>query len=63
MADLVGVAEIAQMLGVTRQRVNAIANTHADFPKPAAVLTAGRIWQRADVLVWAKAHQRVIHGT
>jgi hypothetical protein len=52
--DLVGTAEIAEMLGITRQRVNAIVQTHDDFPEPVAVLSAGRIWMRSDVLAWAK---------
>ena len=51
--DLVGVAEIAELLGVTRQRVDAIARTHPDFPKPVADLAAGRIWQRRDIENWA----------
>ena len=52
--DLVGVAEIAELLGVTRQRVDAIARTHPDFPKPVADLAAGRIWQRRDIENWAR---------
>ncbi|MGZ4314197.1 MAG: DNA-binding protein [Gaiellaceae bacterium] len=51
--DLVGVAEIAKMLGITRQRVNAIVQTHTDFPVPVAELSAGRIWLRKDVEAWA----------
>lgn len=49
------------MLGVSRQRVNAIVGTHADFPAPVAVLSAGRIWDRDDVLAWAVEHGRSIH--
>lgn len=56
---LVGVAEIAELLGVTRQRVNRIVATHADFPKPEAELTAGRIWKREAVLAWAKRTGRL----
>jgi hypothetical protein len=52
--DLVGVAEIAAMLGLTRQRVNAIVQTHSDFPKPVAELSAGRIWFRKDIEAWAR---------
>lgn len=53
MHHLVGVAEIADMLGVSRQRVNAIVQTHDDFPEPAAVLSAGRIWERSAIESWA----------
>jgi hypothetical protein len=57
---LVGVAEIAQMLGVSRQRVNAIVKRHDDFPAPQAELSAGRIWLKADVIAWAQAHDRQV---
>ena len=57
--DLVGVAEIAEMLGVSRQRVDAITRTHSDFPKPVAELASGRIWMRRDVLTWARKTGRV----
>jgi predicted DNA-binding transcriptional regulator AlpA len=56
---LVGVAEIAEMLGVTRQRVNAIVKTHDDFPQPQAELTAGRIWLRSEVETWARRNGRL----
>lgn len=52
--DLVGVAEVAEMLGVSRQRVHAIMTTHADFPKPVAELSAGRVWLREDVETWKR---------
>ncbi|MCP4308024.1 MAG: hypothetical protein GY788_24760 [bacterium] len=57
--DLVGVAEVADMLGISRQRVNAIVNTRDDFPEPVAVLTAGRIWLREEVVSWAKEDGRL----
>jgi predicted DNA-binding transcriptional regulator AlpA len=59
---LVGVAEVADMFGVSRQRVDAIVNTHDDFPKPEAVLAAGRIWSRSAVEDWARSHLRTIHN-
>lgn len=56
---LVGVAEIAELLGISRQRVNAIAKTHPDFPKPEIELAAGRIWKREDIERWAKDTGRI----
>ena len=50
--DLVGVAEIAEMVGVSRQRINRIVETHDEFPQPVAELSAGRIWRRQDVAAW-----------
>jgi FtsZ-interacting cell division protein YlmF len=58
--DVVGVAEIAQLLGVSRQRVHELMRTDPAFPEPAAELSAGRIWQRSDVEQWMAARSR--HG-
>jgi prophage regulatory protein len=57
--DLMGVAEIAEYLGVSRQRVDALARTKADFPAPAASLQAGRVWRRQEVEAWARASGRL----
>ena len=58
--DLVGAAEIAAMLGVTKQRVNQMATDRADaFSKiPVAKLKAGRIWRRDDIKAWARRNRR-----
>jgi ATP-dependent Clp protease ATP-binding subunit ClpC len=53
---LVGVAEIAELLGVSRQRVDQIASSYPDFPAPEAELAAGRIWARAAVREWMAVH-------
>ena len=53
---LVGVAEIARMLGVSRQRVHQLATTDPDFPKPEAVLSAGKIWSKAAIETWMAGH-------
>ena len=55
---LVGVAEIAQMLGVSRQRVDALVRKDGDFPLPEVELTAGRVWRRDDVIQWAERKGR-----
>ncbi|MGH7642589.1 MAG: helix-turn-helix transcriptional regulator [Candidatus Dormibacteria bacterium] len=54
--ELVGIAETARMLGVSRQRVHQIAGTNPEFPKPVAELAAGRIWRRQEVEAWIGAH-------
>lgn len=50
--ELVGVAEVAEMLGVTRQRVHQLV-AGPGFPEPVARLSAGLIWLRSDVQRWA----------
>jgi predicted DNA-binding transcriptional regulator AlpA len=57
MHHLVGLSEIAEMLGLTRQRVDQLVR-QADFPMPEVVLTAGRIWRREDIEVWAREKGR-----
>jgi hypothetical protein len=57
--DLVGIAEIAEMIGVTRQRVDQLSRNDPDFPEPVAELHAGRIWTRHDVLQWAQRAGRL----
>lgn len=53
---LVGLSEIASMLGVTRQRASQLVRDYEDFPSPVAQLSAGRIWETAAVSAWAEAH-------
>lgn len=55
--DLVGAAEIAGILGVSRQRVQQLV-TAPGFPTPVAVLAMGKVWQRGDVRRWAEEHRR-----
>lgn len=43
--ELVGVSEIADILGVTRQRASALAKTPG-FPTPVATLASGPVWTR-----------------
>ena len=52
--ELVAVAEIAQLLDVSKQRVNQLMEEDDSFPAPVEQLSVGRIWRRADVEKWAK---------
>lgn len=54
--DVVGVPEIAQILGVSRQRVYQLIDTYEDFPAPVATLAVGRIWSRTAVEEWNQLH-------
>jgi predicted DNA-binding transcriptional regulator AlpA len=53
MHHLVGTAEIADMLGVSRQRVHQLTSRE-DFPEPIAVLASATIWEREAVEEWAR---------
>ncbi|HCB06273.1 MAG TPA: DNA-binding protein [Nocardioides sp.] len=56
--DLVGATEIAEMLGISTQRVSQLA-VKETFPVPVAVLAAGRVWLRTDVEKWARETGRL----
>lgn len=57
---LVGSAEIGQMLGVSRQRVQQLIR-RKDFPAPEVVLNMGKVWKRADVEAWARGRNRLVY--
>ena len=61
MDKLVGVAEMALMLGVTRQRVQQLTQ-RPDFPAPAHRLIMGNAWRLTDFTDWAKAHGRKLRN-
>lgn len=58
--DLVGTHEIAEILGVSRQRVDVLTRSSTSFPSPAATIAAGRIWLREEVEEWASATGRLV---
>lgn len=57
--DVVGVAEVSELLGVSKARVRQLAGarTHG-FPEPAARLAAGPVWERSDVVRWKREWPR-----
>jgi predicted DNA-binding transcriptional regulator AlpA len=52
MLDLVGVPEIAEMLGASRRTAWRYVDRE-DFPDPVAQVTAKRLWERRAVEKWA----------
>ena len=56
--ELVGLKEIAEMLAVSKQRAGQLAE-QAGFPEPLGEISAGRVWKRADVEVWARRDGRI----
>jgi predicted DNA-binding transcriptional regulator AlpA len=55
---LMGTTEIAQMLGVSRQRAGQLVRTEG-FPLPVVRLAAGPVWESADVDQWARETGRI----
>lgn len=56
--SLMGVAEVAELLGVSRQRVHQLV-AQTGFPEPVAHLAAGLIWERDEVERWARETGRL----
>jgi hypothetical protein len=56
--DLVGIAEIAERAGVTKDAVQKWRQRYADFPQPVAQLAATPVWAWQDVARWIEASGR-----
>ncbi len=54
--NLMGAAEIAKRLGVSRQRIFQITNGKG-FPDPVARLAMGNVWRGEDVDEWIRVHR------
>ena len=54
---LVGIAEIAEMFGVSRQYADRVSRA-GSFPDPEVGLASGRIWSREAVEAWGRAFRR-----
>jgi predicted DNA-binding transcriptional regulator AlpA len=50
---LMGVTEIAELLGLSRQRCDQLSRMKG-FPDPVAELSSGRVWNTDDVERWAQ---------
>lgn len=56
--ELVGAAEVGELLGVTRQRVHQLHTQRDDFPPPIVQLRMGPLWLKSAVEVWAETWER-----
>lgn len=50
--------EVAELLGVSRQRVYQLLEEHDDFPHPIAETPRGAVWARREVEGWARKPRR-----
>jgi len=56
--ELAGIAEVAELLGVSKQRAGEVARTHPDFPEAIANLAAGPVYTRASIEAFEKRWER-----
>ena len=54
--ELAGLAEVAEMLGVTKRTVSNYTRRE-DFPQPVDRLASGPIWRRTDIEAWKDEHE------
>lgn len=52
--QLVGVAELAELAGVSKQAVNNWRMRYEDFPRPIQNLQSGPVWDREKIEAWVK---------
>lgn len=55
--DVVGVAELARLLNVSKQRASELARTH-EFPRPFVVLESGPVWRKSTLVSHLKRWSR-----
>ena len=56
--NLMGLTEVAAFLKVSRQRAHELSKKEG-FPEPVAKLSAGLIWEAADIERWARETGRL----
>ena len=56
--EILGVTEAAQLLGVSRQRVDQLRADHPDFPAPIVRLASGPVWLRSAIQGFERRWQR-----
>ncbi len=60
MVTLVGPAELAEILQLSRSRVFQLL-TQDNFPAPLATLRMGQVWDLKEIRAWAEKTGRAVH--
>lgn len=55
MQDICGVAEVADIIGRSKGRIDGLLLEDRNFPRPVWSIKLGRIWDRNDVVAWVQA--------
>jgi chromosome partitioning protein len=59
--ELLGLAEVAALLGVSKQAVANWRTRREDFPEPTAELKSGPIWNKDKIVEWASENNMQMH--
>ncbi|GAA2894083.1 hypothetical protein Acy02nite_55560 [Actinoplanes cyaneus] len=55
-SSLMGAREIAVRMGLSRQRIQQLAE-RPDFPAPVASLRMGRVWRTTEIESWLRTYR------
>jgi predicted DNA-binding transcriptional regulator AlpA len=55
--DIIGLAEVCEIIGFTDGFVSHMMKGNGDFPKPIRHLKLGRIWDASEVRAWREAYK------
>ena len=59
--DPVSNAEIAEIMGVTRQKVSSL-HFHNKLPEPYKVLKCGPLWDKKEITMWLQKNKMIKTG-
>lgn len=54
LRDICGIAEVADLIGRTKGRIDQLLLEDSDFPRPIWSLKLGRIWDRNEITAWVQ---------
>lgn len=54
--ELIGLSEMADLFGVSKQVAANWRSRHRDFPSPVAELKSGSVWKKENIVLWAQQH-------
>jgi len=61
--DLLTTTQIADLIGVSRQRVEALRKEHDDFPAPVGRVGRQQVWHRDAIYEWWDSHPYGVHAS
>lgn len=55
LKDICGIAEVADLIGRTKGRIDQLLLEDRGFPRPIWAIKLGRIWDRSEIVAWVQA--------
>lgn len=54
LQDICGIAEVAEIIGRTKGRIDQLLLEDRAFPRPIWAIKLGRIWDRSEIVAWVQ---------